>query len=383
MRQNSDVHERGDRRAAGLGRRAPGLRRRCPSPSGSSCWWPSCHPPAADPRRAELSELARKELDIVFAAARAVRVFGRGGAQLHHLDVPVGLGHAGGRDPAERGWPAGCFGRGRATPGRHRAAVRDDRRPAARPSILEHPGPAAVPGRWCTPAARSQEVMLGYSDSNKDGGYLAANWALVPGRTGPGRVGPQDRNPVAALPRSRRHGGPRRRPELPRDPGPAAGRGERLAAAHRTGRGDRRQVRRAADRAPQPGDTARGDARVDAARRRGPGGSRRDPPTRCSTTSLPGPSAPTPNWSTRHRVSWSTSRPRPRSARSARSTSAAGPTSRKPTTSIADLRAIPWVLAWSQSRVMLPGWYGTGTAVEERIAEGARESRADSRRRRN
>lgn len=46
------------------------------------------------------------------------------------------------------------------------------------------------------------------------------------------------------------------------------------------------------------------------------------------------------------------------------------PTSRKPTTSIADLRAIPWVLAWGQSRVMLPGWYGTGTAFAERIAEG-------------
>jgi phosphoenolpyruvate carboxylase len=45
------------------------------------------------------------------------------------------------------------------------------------------------------------------------------------------------------------------------------------------------------------------------------------------------------------------------------------PTSRKPTTSISDLRAIPWVLAWSQSRVMLPGWYGTGTAFEEWIAE--------------
>jgi len=46
------------------------------------------------------------------------------------------------------------------------------------------------------------------------------------------------------------------------------------------------------------------------------------------------------------------------------------PTSRKPTTSISDLRAIPWVLAWSQSRVMLPGWYGTGTAFEEWIAAG-------------
>jgi phosphoenolpyruvate carboxylase len=46
------------------------------------------------------------------------------------------------------------------------------------------------------------------------------------------------------------------------------------------------------------------------------------------------------------------------------------PASRRPTTSIADLRAIPWVLAWSQSRLMLPGWYGTGSAFEQWIAEG-------------
>ncbi|WP_280498352.1 phosphoenolpyruvate carboxylase [Nocardia farcinica] len=41
------------------------------------------------------------------------------------------------------------------------------------------------------------------------------------------------------------------------------------------------------------------------------------------------------------------------------------PASRKPTNSVSDLRAIPWVMAWSQARVMLPGWYGTGAALEE------------------
>ncbi|CAM2770421.1 phosphoenolpyruvate carboxylase [Skermania piniformis] len=41
------------------------------------------------------------------------------------------------------------------------------------------------------------------------------------------------------------------------------------------------------------------------------------------------------------------------------------PASRKPTNSVYDLRAIPWVMSWSQCRVMLPGWYGTGSAFEE------------------
>ena len=40
------------------------------------------------------------------------------------------------------------------------------------------------------------------------------------------------------------------------------------------------------------------------------------------------------------------------------------PASRKKSTAIEDLRAIPWVFSWSQCRLMLPAWYGFGFAVQ-------------------
>lgn len=39
------------------------------------------------------------------------------------------------------------------------------------------------------------------------------------------------------------------------------------------------------------------------------------------------------------------------------------PSSRTKSTRIEDLRAIPWVFSWAQARIMLPGWYGVGHAL--------------------
>ena len=45
------------------------------------------------------------------------------------------------------------------------------------------------------------------------------------------------------------------------------------------------------------------------------------------------------------------------------------PASRRPSDRIEDLRAIPWVFSWAQCRLMLPGWYGFGSAIAGFLAD--------------
>jgi len=51
------------------------------------------------------------------------------------------------------------------------------------------------------------------------------------------------------------------------------------------------------------------------------------------------------------------------------------PASRKSTKRIEDLRAIPWGFSWGQCRLLLPGWYGFGSAIGAWIDAGPRAER--------
>ncbi len=51
------------------------------------------------------------------------------------------------------------------------------------------------------------------------------------------------------------------------------------------------------------------------------------------------------------------------------------PSRRKPGGGLADLRAIPWVFSWTQSRCLLPAWYGLGSAIERVNGEASSDLR--------
>ncbi len=48
------------------------------------------------------------------------------------------------------------------------------------------------------------------------------------------------------------------------------------------------------------------------------------------------------------------------------------PAKRKVSGGIESLRAIPWVFAWTQIRLMLPAWFGTGAAINQTLDPGTK-----------
>ena len=318
---------------------------------------------------AALSELARKELDIVAAAARAVHLFGPQAIPNYiismcqsvsdMLEAAIILKEAGLLDASGDGpyAPVGIV---------PLFETIDDLQRGS--SILE--AALDLPLYRAVVSARgdSQEVMLGYSDSNKDGGYLAANWALYRAeldlvesarKTGirlrlfHGRGGTVGRG-----------GGPSYEAILAQPPGAVSGslriteQGEVIAAKYAEPRIAHRNLETllaATLEATLLDVEGLGDAA-------GPAYEVLDELAARAQRAYAELVHETPGFVEYFKASTPVSEIGALNIGSR-------PTSRKPTTSISDLRAIPWVLAWSQSRVMLPGWYGTGTAFEAWIGE--------------
>ena len=317
---------------------------------------------------AELSELARKELDICAAAARAVNVFGPLAVPNYVISMcqsvsdmleaalllkESGLLDASGPEP---------YGPVRIVP---LFETIDDLQRGS--SILEAALDLPLYRSLVASRGDSQEIMLGYSDSNKDGGYLAANWALYRAeldlvesalKTGirlrlfHGRGGTVGRG-----------GGPSYDAILAQPPGAVKGslrlteQGEVIAAKYAEPRIAHRNLETllaATLEASLLDVEGLGDEA-------GPAYEVLDDLAARAHRAYAELVHETPGFVDYFKASTPVGEIGALNIGSR-------PTSRKPTTSIADLRAIPWVLAWSQSRVMLPGWYGTGTAFEEWIA---------------
>src|SRR5580693_1660394 len=322
--------------------------------------------------RAQLSDLARSELGVIEAAARAIEIYGPRAIPNYIISMcrsvsdmleaaillkEVGLLDVSGPEPY---CPVGIVPLFE--------TIADLRGGAA---ILE--AALELPLYRAIVHARdeNQEVMLGYSDSNKDGGYLAANWALYRGeldlvesarKTGirlrlfHGRGGTVGRG-----------GGPSYQAILAQPPGAVNGslrlteQGEVIAAKYAEPQMAQRNLETLLA-ATLESTLLDVEGLGDAA---GPAYDILDDLAGRAQRAYAELVHDTPGFVEYFLASTPVSEIGSLNIGSR-------PTSRKPTQSIADLRAIPWVLAWSQSRVMLPGWYGTGSAVDGWLADGGR-----------
>lgn len=216
----------------------------------------------------------------------------------------------------------------------------------------------------------SQEVMLGYSDSNKDGGYLAANWALYRAELDLVRVA-REKGIRLRLFHGRggtvgRGGGPSYDAILAQPPGAVEGslriteQGEIIAAKYAEPRLARRNLEALVSATLESTLLDVEGLGDDAA----PAYAVLDELAELARVAYADLVHDTPGFVEYFEASTPV-------AEIGALNIGSRPASRKQTQSISDLRAIPWVLSWSQSRVMLPGWYGTGTAFEKWVGDNA------------
>ena len=249
---------------------------------------------------------------------------------------------------------------------------------AAAPNILAELFRLAVYRSHLATCDNEQMVMIGYSDSNKDGGFLAANWALY-----------QSQEQIAAVCRDHcirltlfhgrggtvaRGGGPANRAIRAQPPGTLNGRfrlteqGETIASRYSNSDLAHRHLEQIASAVilASAADEC--------------------PASRCSSYTTPAQwrqamSAITAAAHTAYRTLvyetpgfpeyWRTATP---IEEITRIRIGSRPSSRSGTNlQITKIRAIPWVFSWMQSRFNLPSWFGLGTGLAREDASLLRE----------
>ncbi|SFJ80449.1 Phosphoenolpyruvate carboxylase, type 1 [Sphingomonas sp. NFR04] len=213
-------------------------------------------------------------------------------------------------------------------------------------------------------AARGhQEVMIGYSDSNKDGGYLTSTWQLSRGSTALKPVF-EEAGIAMQLFHGRggavgRGGGSSFSAILAQPPGTVQGRiriteqGEVIAAKYGSAESAMTNLEAMTSAtllaSLEPERLAPADAERFAAAM--------DQLSDSAFRAYRGLVYETPGFTTFFRQMTPI-------AEIAGLKIGSRPASRKKSDAIEDLRAIPWVFSWAQARVMLPGWYGVGAALD-------------------
>ncbi|NMG44841.1 phosphoenolpyruvate carboxylase [Aromatoleum toluvorans] len=209
---------------------------------------------------------------------------------------------------------------------------------------------------------RMQEIMLGYSDSNKDGGFLTSGWALYKAEIGLvdvfARHGVHLRLFHGRGGSVGRGGGPSYQAILAQPGGAVQGRirlteqGEVIAAKYNNPEVGRRNLEVLV--------AATLEASLLADRAPAPRAEFLDTMQALSDTAFSAYRGLVYETEGFERYFWESTV----ISEIAELNIGSRPASRKKGTRIEDLRAIPWVFSWSQCRLMLPGWFGFGAAVK-------------------
>ncbi len=227
----------------------------------------------------------------------------------------------------------------------------------------------ALPGveALVTASGAEQDIMLGYSDSNKDGGFFTSNWELYRSSTQLARLFDEKPGITMRLFHGRggtvgRGGGPSYQAILAQPPGTVKGQirlteqGEIISSKYSNPDIGRRNLETLVSASLEatlltPHDAAP-EAFLDAA-------------ATISGLSMAAYRAvvyETPGFTDYFFAATPI-------AEIADLNIGSRPASRKANRVIEDLRAIPWSFSWGQSRVSLPGWFGFGSAVRDLLAE--------------